>query len=56
MLTVALLLAALVAPASPFQIGEPAPILTLPAGASGEPMSLADFRGQKLMLHVWASW
>lgn len=52
----AFLLALLSAPASPFQVGEPAPVVTLPSGADGEPVSLEDFRGQKVMLHVWASW
>ncbi len=49
----ALLLAA--AP-SPFTVGAPAPSLTLPSIADGAPLSLQDFRGQKVMLHVWASW
>lgn len=52
----ALLLSLLLAPASPFRVGEPAPVLTLPSGADGEPAALEDFRGQKVMLHVWASW
>lgn len=53
------LLTLVLAPSSPFQVGEPAPVLTLPSGEHGEhgePVSLADFRGQKVMLHVWASW
>jgi peroxiredoxin len=41
---------------SPFQIGEPVPRLTLPSISDGAPMSLDDFRGRKVMLHVWASW
>ena len=49
----ALLLAA--AP-SPFTVGAPAPALTLPSIEDGAPLSLQDFRGQKVMLHVWASW
>jgi hypothetical protein len=45
-----------VAGASPFRVGEPVPRLRLPSVADGRPLSLADFRGEKLMLHVWASW
>ena len=42
--------------ASPFRVGEPVPRLRLPSIADGRPLSLADFRGEKVMLHVWASW
>ncbi len=42
--------------ASPFRVGEPVPRLRLPSIADGSPLSLADFRGEKLVLHVWASW
>ncbi len=42
--------------ASPFRVGEPVPRLRLPSVADGSPLSLADFRGEKVMLHVWASW
>ncbi len=40
----------------PFRVGEPFPDLLLPAAADGRTASLADFRGQKLVLHVFASW
>ncbi len=46
----------LAAAASPFTVGEPAPALTLPSSEDGAPLSLKDFRGEKVMLHVWASW
>lgn len=36
--------------------GKSFPNLTLPAVNGGQPMSVADFRGQKVLLHVWASW
>lgn len=44
------------ASASPFRVGEPVPRLRLPSVFDGSPLSLADFRGEKVMLHVWASW
>jgi hypothetical protein len=37
------------------QIGEPFPDLALP-DLNGAPRSLAELRGQKVMLHVFASW
>lgn len=46
----------LAAQAAPFEVGRAVPALTLPSITDGEPMSVADFRGQKVMLHVWASW
>ena len=51
--SLALLLA--VQPAA-FKVGRPVPALTLPSINDGKPMSLTDFRGQNVMLHVWASW
>ncbi len=36
--------------------GKPFPDLVLPAAEDGRPLSLADFRGQKVILHVFASW
>ncbi|MCH7521248.1 MAG: hypothetical protein IIB42_06055 [Candidatus Marinimicrobia bacterium] len=41
---------------SGLQVGQPFPLLTLPALADGQPRSLADFRGGKVILHIWASW
>ena len=41
---------------APFEVGRPVPALTLPSTTDGKPMSLADFHGRKVMLHVWASW
>ena len=37
-------------------LGEPFPNLVLPSIEDGKPRSIADFRGQKLALHVFASW
>ncbi len=36
--------------------GQPFPALVLPSLDSGEPLSVADFRGRKIALHVFASW
>jgi hypothetical protein len=36
--------------------GKPFPEIPLPTTAGGELQGVADFRGQKLMLHVFASW
>ena len=41
---------------SPFQVGQPFPDLTLPALQDGRPASIRDYRGQKVILHVFASW
>ena len=37
------------------RIGRPLPDLTLP-DLDGRPVRLADFRGRKLLIFVWASW
>ena len=36
-------------------VGDRFPELVLPS-LTGEPTSIASFRGRKLVLHVWASW
>ena len=41
---------------SPFPLGQPFPDLTLPALEDGRPASIRDYRGQKVILHVFASW
>ena len=38
------------------EIGKPFPNLALPSLSDGEPTSVADFGGRKLVLHIWASW
>ena len=42
--------------ASRIEEGRPFPDLTLPALEDGRPLSVADFRGRKIVLHVFASW
>ena len=36
--------------------GKPFPAVMLPGLADGQPASIADFRGSKVVLHVFASW
>jgi hypothetical protein len=42
--------------ASPFTVGERFPDLAFPSLEDGTPTRLSDFRGRKVMLHVFASW
>ena len=39
-----------------FEVGQTFPNLVLPSLEDGRPLSLAQFRGQKLILHIFASW
>ena len=41
---------------SEFEIGLPFPTIVLPSADDGSSISIADFRGQKVILHIWASW
>ena len=43
-------------PRHPFVAGDPFPSLSLPDLKNGRPVSLSEFRGRKLVLHVFASW
>ena len=38
------------------KIGQPFPDLTFRSMEDGSPMSIADFRGKKVVLQVFASW
>ncbi len=38
------------------EVGKPFPDVRLPSMTDGKLMSIADFRGQKVLLHVFASW
>ncbi len=42
--------------ASGLEPGRMFPDLVLPSVADESPLSLAHFRGQKVLLHIWASW
>ncbi len=45
------------APAAPtLEAGRPFPDLVLPALADGRPVWIRDFLGEKVVLHVFASW
>ena len=37
-------------------VGDRFPDLVLPSLSDGEPLSIRSFRGQKVAMHVWASW
>ena len=41
---------------STFTVGLAVPDLVLPSLSDGSPRSLADFRGKKVILQVFASW
>jgi len=41
---------------SPFAVGDIFPDLAFPSLEDGTPTRLSDFRGKKVMLHVFASW
>ena len=49
---------ALAQPSLPASIaeGKPFPAIVLPELSDGHPASIADFRGEKVVLHVFASW
>jgi hypothetical protein len=42
--------------AGEMEVGKPFPLISLPALEGGHPKSVADFRGKKLVLHIWAAW
>ena len=43
-------------PSQSFEVGTPFPTVSLPSLEDGRPASIADFRGQKVILHIFASW
>ena len=43
-------------PSSGIQVGEPFPDILLPTLEDGSPGSISQFRGQKILLHIFASW
>ncbi len=38
------------------EVGQPVPDFVFPSIEDGSPVSLAQFRGKKIVLHVFASW
>ena len=44
-------------PTPSIEVGQPFPVLELPlANDQGKAASIMDYRGRKLMLHLFASW
>ena len=43
-------------PPTKLEVGRPFPEIVLPNLADGSPGSISQFRGRKLLLHVFASW
>ena len=39
-----------------FNVGEAFPTLALPSAADGRPVSVAEYRGKKLIVNIFASW
>ena len=39
-----------------FNVGEPFPTIALPSADTAQPVSLAEFRGKKAIVNVFASW
>ncbi len=39
-----------------FRVGQVFPDIVLPSLEDGRPRSMSEFRGQKVILHVFASW
>lgn len=42
--------------AADLRVGRPFPDLVLPSAVDGEPMSVRDLLGQKLIVQIFASW
>ena len=55
-MTVTTMMLAALSQAATLEVGSRFPDLVLPALEDGRPMSLADFRGERVVLHVFASW
>ena len=48
--------AAQAGPMGRLEVGKPFPDVTFTALADGKPASLQSYRGQRVVLHVFASW
>ena len=46
----------MVSQAAQLKVGEPFPTILLPTLDGNRSQSIEDFRGQKLMMHIFASW
>lgn len=38
------------------EVGKPFPIILLPRMDDGQPDTIVNYRGQKLIMHIFASW
>ncbi len=47
---------AMAQPKTPFEVGQPFPEIRLPSLDDGKLVSIADFRGEKVILQIFASW
>ena len=54
--TIAIATAAQELPQTGFAVGEPFPTTAFPSLEDEHPMSVADYRGKRLILHIFASW
>lgn len=43
-------------PAARFKVGQPFPDLVFPSVEGGRPTSIVQYRGKKVLLHIFASW
>ena len=43
-------------PETGFTAGEPFPTVAFPSLTDGQPTAISDFRGKRVILHVFASW
>jgi hypothetical protein len=43
-------------PSTGFEVGQGLPDIVLPALEDGRPLPVANFQGQKTILHIFASW
>jgi len=43
-------------PAARLEAGRPFPPIMLPSLENGQPMSVGQFQGKKIILHIFASW
>lgn len=55
-MTVAMTGTAAQLPPSGFGVGQPFPDIVLPSIEDNNPVSISDFRGEKVILHIFASW
>ena len=55
-LAVACVAPALAGPTGVIEVNRSFPLIALPDSVTGQPVTLASFRGKRVVLHVFASW